>query len=173
MVLRFIEFMDVGTLNDWNLTQVVTAREILEGSMPSCRSSRSARTTPGEVASRYRYRDGSGEIGLISSVSQPFCGDCTRARLTVDGKLVTCLFATGGADLRAPLRAGASDDELRARIAGVWQLRSDRYSELRAANTDLAGALAAEDRDVPDRRLAPPPSVRLREPPRSRRRRWP
>ena len=91
------------------------------------------------MASRYRYRDGSGEIGLISSVSQPFCGDCTRARLTTDGKLVTCLFATGGTDLRGPLRAGASDAELRERIAAVWRLRTDRYSEERAASTDLSG----------------------------------
>jgi cyclic pyranopterin phosphate synthase len=91
------------------------------------------------VASRYRYRDGAGEIGLISSVSQPFCGDCTRARLTMDGKLVTCLFATAGTDLRGPMRFGASDAELRERIAAVWRLRTDRYSEERAARTDLSG----------------------------------
>ncbi len=138
-VLRFIEFMDVGTLNDWNLSQVVTAREILERIDAELPLEPVERNYVGEVASRYRYRDGSGEIGLISSVSQPFCGDCTRARLTMDGKLVTCLFAAGGADLRAPLRAGASDAELRERIAGVWRLRTDRYSEERAARTDLAG----------------------------------
>ena len=139
IVLRFIEFMDVGTLNDWNLSQVVTAREILERIDAELPLEPVERNYVGEVASRYRYRDGSGEIGLISSVSQPFCGDCTRARLTMDGKLVTCLFAAGGADLRAPLRAGASDAELRERIAGVWRLRTDRYSEERAARTDLAG----------------------------------
>ncbi len=137
VVLRFIEFMDVGTLNAWDLSQVMTAREVLERIDAELPLEPIERAYPGEVASRYRYRDGSGEIGLISSVSQPFCGDCTRARLSVDGKLVTCLFATGGADLRAPLRAGASDEELRARIAGVWRLRSDRYSELRAESTDF------------------------------------
>jgi cyclic pyranopterin phosphate synthase len=121
-VLRFIEFMDVGTLNDWDLAKVVEA--------PDYR---------GEVARRYRYRDGSGEIGVITSVSAPFCGDCTRARLTTDGKLVTCLFAAGGTDLRGPLRAGASDDDLRESISAVWRARSDRYSEERSAHTDLSG----------------------------------
>ena len=134
IVVRFIEFMDVGTLNHWDATQVVRSAEIVARIDAELPLEPLDRNYPGEVASRYRYRDGSGEIGLISSVSQPFCGDCTRARLTMDGKLVTCLFAAGGADLRAPLRAGASDDELRARIAGVWQLRRDRYSEERAAN---------------------------------------
>jgi cyclic pyranopterin phosphate synthase len=94
---------------------------------------------PGEVARRYRYRDGGGEIGVITSVSAPFCGECTRARLTTDGKLVTCLFAAGGTDLRGPLRDGASDDELRDRITAVWRVRADRYSEERSARTDLAG----------------------------------
>ncbi|PYV43713.1 MAG: GTP 3',8-cyclase MoaA, partial [Acidobacteria bacterium] len=93
----------------------------------------------GEVANRYRYKDGSGEIGMIASVSQPFCGDCTRARLSTDGKLVTCLFAKNGEDLRGPLRAGASDSELRALILSVWGRRVDRYSEERSANTDLDG----------------------------------
>jgi cyclic pyranopterin phosphate synthase len=139
IILRFIEFMDVGTLNHWSLAQVVTAREILERIDAEFPLEPVARSYAGEVASRYRYRDGSGEIGLISSVSQPFCGDCTRARLTMDGKLVTCLFATGGTDLRGPLRAGDSDAELRDRIAAVWRLRRDRYSEERAARTDLAG----------------------------------
>jgi cyclic pyranopterin phosphate synthase len=141
IVLRFIEFMDVGTLNDWNLSQVVSAREILERIDAELPLEPLERSYPGEVASRHRYRDGSGEIGLISSVSQPFCGDCTRARLTMDGKLVTCLFAAGGADLRAPLRAGASDGELRERIASVWHARRDRYSEERAASTDLSGRI--------------------------------
>jgi len=131
-VVRFIEFMDVGTLNDWDASQVVSAAEIvaridvelpLEPAEPNYR---------GEVARRWRYRDGSGEIGVIASVSAPFCGDCSRARLTTEGKLVTCLFAAGGPDLRGPLRAGASDDELLALIRGIWQRRTDRYSELRA-----------------------------------------
>jgi cyclic pyranopterin phosphate synthase len=139
VILRFIEYMDVGTLNRWELAHVVPAREILERIDAVMPLEPVARHYRGEVASRYRYRDGSGEIGLIASVSQPFCGDCTRARLSTDGKLVTCLFATGGTDLRGPLRAGESDDELRARIAAVWRLRSDRYSEERAANTDLGG----------------------------------
>jgi cyclic pyranopterin phosphate synthase len=138
IVLRCIEFMDVGTLNDWNLAQVVTAREMLERIDAELPLEPVARSYAGEVASRYRYRDGSGEIGLISSVSQPFCGDCTRARLTTDGKLVTCLFATGGTDLRGPLRAGASDADLREQIRAVWRLRTDRYSEERAASTDLS-----------------------------------
>jgi cyclic pyranopterin phosphate synthase len=99
----------------------------------------------GEVANRYRYRDGSGEIGIIASVSEPFCGDCTRARLTIEGKLVTCLFAADGTDLRTPLRAGASDDELRELIEGVWTRRTDRYSEERAeltASGDLSSRKA-------------------------------
>ena len=92
----------------------------------------------GEVASRYRYADGNGEIGVITSVTQPFCGDCTRARLTTEGRLVTCLFATRGTDLKNPLRSGASDDELSEIIGRVWSARRDRYSELRSANTDMA-----------------------------------
>ena len=139
IILRFIEFMDVGTLNHWSLAQVVTAKEILNRIDAEFPLEPVARSYAGEVANRYRYRDGSGEIGLISSVSQPFCGDCSRARLTMDGKLVTCLFATGGTDLRGPLRAGASDAELREQIAAVWRLRTDRYSEERAARTDLTG----------------------------------
>jgi len=142
IVLRFIEFMDVGTLNDWNLSQVVTAKEILERIDSELPLEPLARSYSGEVASRYRYLDGGGEIGLISSVSQPFCGNCTRSRLTTDGKLVTCLFATGGTDLRGPLRAGASDAALREQIAAVWRLRTDRYSEERAASTDLSGRTA-------------------------------
>ncbi len=138
-VLRFIEFMDVGTLNDWNLAKVVTAKEILERIAAEFPLEPEAPDYRGEVARRYRYRDGSGEIGVITSVSAPFCGDCTRARLTTDGKLVTCLFAAGGTDLRGPLRAGASDDELRESISAVWRARSDRYSEERSDHTDLLG----------------------------------
>jgi cyclic pyranopterin phosphate synthase len=131
-ILRFIEYMDVGTLNDWQADRVVTAKKIideiervhpLEPVEPGYR---------GEVARRYRYADGAGEIGIIASVTSPFCGDCTRARLSSDGSLVTCLFASGGRDLKTPLRDGASDDELRARMAGTWKDRTDRYSERRA-----------------------------------------
>ncbi len=131
-ILRFIEFMDVGTRNEWELSKVVPAAEIVE------RIDRELPLEPvdpayrGEVARRYRYRDGSGEIGVIASVTRPFCGDCTRARLTADGRLVTCLFATGGTDLKALLRGGASDGELRERIAEVWSGRRDRYSEERS-----------------------------------------
>ncbi len=134
-VLRFIEYMDVGTSNGWRLDDVVPAREIismierefpLEPVGPAYR---------GEVAGRYRYRDGAGEIGVISSVTQPFCADCTRARLSADGSLYTCLFATNGHDLRTMVRGGASDDEIRAFIEAVWSAREDRYSELRSADT--------------------------------------
>jgi cyclic pyranopterin phosphate synthase len=130
--LRFIEFMDVGNHNGWSRERVVPAREILdrlaarwplEPVLPAYR---------GEVAVRYRYRDGGGEIGLISSVTQPFCGDCHRARLSADGKLYTCLFATRGWDLLAALRAGASDAELEAFLERVWRGRLDRYSDERA-----------------------------------------
>jgi len=134
-IVRFIEFMDVGTLNGWDLSQVVTAAEIVERIGAEFPIEPVDRNYRGEVANRYRYRDGSGEIGIIASVSEPFCGDCTRARLTIEGKLVTCLFAAGGADLRMPLRAGASDDELRKLIEGVWTKRTDRYSEERAELT--------------------------------------
>jgi cyclic pyranopterin phosphate synthase len=141
-ILRFIEFMDVGTLNHWDLSQVVTAREIVERIDAVLPLEPQGANYPGEVAERWRYRDGGGEIGVIASVSQPFCGGCTRARLTIEGKLVTCLFAAGGADLRTPLRAGASDDELREKIAVVWMRRADRYSEERAALTDATGHVA-------------------------------
>ena len=135
-IVRFIEFMDVGTLNQWNRDEVLDAREIrdridaefpLEPLEPSYR---------GEVARRYRYRDGQGEIGIIASVTQPFCGDCTRARLSADGHLYTCLFATRGSDLKTPLRAGESDEQLAERIAGIWRAREDRYSEERAGHAD-------------------------------------
>jgi cyclic pyranopterin phosphate synthase len=127
--------MDVGTLNGWDLSQVVTAAEIVERIGAEFPIEPVDRNYRGEVANRYRYRDGAGEIGIIASVSEPFCGDCTRARLTIEGKLVTCLFAAGGTDLRTPLRAGASDDELRKLIEGVWTKRTDRYSEERAELT--------------------------------------
>jgi GTP 3',8-cyclase len=135
MTLRFIEFMDVGSTNGWRLDDVVPAREIvamIDGEMPLEPVQAGYR---GEVAARYRYRDGGGEIGVISSVTQPFCADCTRARLSADGSLYTCLFATEGRDLRALLRSGASDDEITRAIAAVWTDRTDRYSDLRSEAT--------------------------------------
>jgi cyclic pyranopterin phosphate synthase len=133
--LRFIEYMDVGHTNGWRLDDIVPAAEIvrrigeelpLEPVEPAYR---------GEVARRYRYADGGGEVGVIASVTQPFCGDCTRARLSADGKLYTCLFAVRGHDLRTLLRAGGSDDELAESLTGIWSARDDRYSELRSAET--------------------------------------
>jgi len=134
-VVRFIEFMDVGTLNRWELAKVVSAREIrdrIAAEFPLVPLEPNYR---GEVAQRYGFADGGGEIGIIASVTQPFCGDCSRARLSADGRLVTCLFAAGGTDLKTPLRAGASDAELAQIIARVWGGRTDRYSEERAEPT--------------------------------------
>ena len=134
-IVRFIEFMDVGTLNGWDLAQVVPAEEILERVGAEFPLEPAEPNYSGEVARRHRFVDGSGEIGIIASVTQPFCGDCTRARLSADGQLVTCLFASGGHDLKRPLRSGIADGELRDLIRGVWSRRSDRYSELRTAET--------------------------------------
>jgi cyclic pyranopterin phosphate synthase len=138
-IVRFIEFMDVGTLNGWDLTQVVMAAEIVERIDAVLPLEPVAPNYRGEVASRYRYQDGSGEIGVIASVSQPFCGDCTRARLSTEGRLVTCLFASGGLDLRGPMRAGASDEELTQLIHSTWEARTDRYSEERSTLTVTSG----------------------------------
>jgi cyclic pyranopterin phosphate synthase len=145
-IVRFIEFMDVGTKNHWELSQVVTASEIIERIGAEFPVEPEGPNYPGEVAERWRYVDGAGEIGVIASVSQPFCRGCTRARLTIDGQLVTCLFAAGGADLRAPLREGASDEALRERIEQVWSRRADRYSEQRLALTDATGHVAPRDK---------------------------
>jgi cyclic pyranopterin phosphate synthase len=145
-ILRFIEFMDVGTVNHWNVAEVVTAREIIERIGAELPLEPADARYHGEVAQRWVYADGSGEIGVVSSVSAPFCRECTRVRLTIEGKLVSCLFASDGEDLRGPLRSGASDAELRQRIAGLWRRRSDRYSEERAANTDLSGRTPARAR---------------------------
>ena len=131
-VIRFIEYMDVGTLNHWSPDEVVSAREIVAAIDAVFPLEPLEPAYPGEVAARWRYRDGSGEVGVIASVTQPFCRGCTRARLTIEGKLVTCLFAAGGRDLRGPLRSGASDAELREILADTWQRRRDRYSEERA-----------------------------------------
>jgi cyclic pyranopterin phosphate synthase len=134
-VVRFIEFMDVGTLNRWDLSQVVPAREIRDLISAEFPLVPVEANYPGEVAKRHGFADASGEIGIIASVTQPFCGDCTRARLSADGRLVTCLFAASGTDLKTPLRAGASDVELAGIITRVWSGRSDRYSEERAEPT--------------------------------------
>jgi GTP 3',8-cyclase len=130
--LRFIEYMDVGTTNRWQLDEVVPSAEILAMLDARWPLEPVAPGYSGEVASRYRYRDGAGEIGLISSVTQPFCGACTRARLSADGKLYTCLFAGAGHDLRAPLRDGADDAALAATLRSTWSARADRYSEQRS-----------------------------------------
>jgi len=134
-ILRFIEYMDVGTTNGWRLDDVVSAEEILERLSAVLDLEPLEPDYRGEVAKRWRFRDGTGEIGIIASVTRPFCGDCTRARLSADGQLFTCLFATRGFDLRTALRNGSSDDDLREKIAEVWRVRSDRYSELRSAAT--------------------------------------
>ncbi|MBL8298142.1 MAG: GTP 3',8-cyclase MoaA [Rhodanobacteraceae bacterium] len=131
-VLRFIEYMDVGTLNGWQRDRVVPTAELLARITARWPLEPVARLTRHDVAERYRFIDGGGEIGFISSVSAPFCGDCTRARLSADGKLYTCLFASEGYDLRALLRGGADDASLAAAIAQRWQARDDRYSERRA-----------------------------------------
>ncbi|HVF34654.1 MAG TPA: GTP 3',8-cyclase MoaA [Candidatus Saccharimonadia bacterium] len=131
-VVRFIEYMDVGTCNDWRREDVVTSAELIERIGAVWPLEPRARAYRGEVASRYAYVDGAGEIGFVSSISAPFCGDCSRARVSADGRLYTCLFATDGLDLRTPLRGGASDAELEAAIASAWSARVDRYSEIRA-----------------------------------------
>jgi len=134
--VRFIEFMDVGTLNGWAMEHVVPAAEIIRRIDAVLPLELVPPNYPGEVARRYRFRDGSGEIGVIASVTQPFCGACTRLRLSPEGSLFTCLFAAAGTDLRAPLRAGASDDELAAIVRGLWRHRADRYSEIRSSLTE-------------------------------------
>jgi cyclic pyranopterin phosphate synthase len=133
VIVRFIEYMDVGGTNGWRETDVVPAREIVERIDRELPLEPLEPAYPGEVARRYRYRDGSGEIGVIASVTQPFCGDCTRARLSADGHLYTCLFASRGTDLRPVLRSGAPDEALTALLGRVWQGRDDRYSEVRFA----------------------------------------
>jgi len=134
-IVRFIEFMDVGTLNRWEHAQVVPAREIRDRIAAALPLVPLEPNYPGEVARRWALADGSGEIGIVASVTQPFCGDCTRARLSADGRLVTCLFASTGVDLKASLRAGATDAELREQLVRVWRSRDDRYSEERAGIT--------------------------------------
>jgi len=134
-ILRFIEYMDVGTTNGWRLADVVSAAEIFDQINARWPIEPVEPAYFGEVAERYRYRDGGGEIGIIASVSQPFCGACTRARLSAEGGLYTCLFATQGHDLRALLRNGAADAEISARLEAIWGARADRYSEIRSEDT--------------------------------------
>jgi GTP 3',8-cyclase len=133
IIVRCIEYMDVGTRNHWNRDRVVPSRELLERIGARWPLHAVEENYRGEVAERYAFDDGAGEIGLISSVTNPFCGDCTRARLSSEGVFYTCLFARSGVDLREPLRSGASDDELRSLIATTWTRRGDRYSELRTS----------------------------------------
>ena len=134
-ILRFIEYMDVGATNGWRLDDVVTAREIVQMIDAEMPLEPADPNYTGEVAERWRYRDGSGEIGVIASVTQAFCQDCTRARISTEGKLYTCLFATAGQDLRTLMREGASDADLESAIRAVWTRRADRYSEIRTSQT--------------------------------------
>jgi cyclic pyranopterin phosphate synthase len=134
-VLRFIEYMDVGSTNGWRLEDVVSAEEIIERISEQWPLEPVAAERPDVTASRWRYLDGEGEIGVIASVTQPFCGGCSRARLSAEGRLYTCLFAARGHDLRAPLRLGAPDEELVKQLRTIWTRRTDRYSELRTAET--------------------------------------
>ncbi|MBS1136476.1 MAG: moaA [Proteobacteria bacterium] len=134
-IVRFIEYMDVGATNGWKLDEVVPSAEVVQMIAAEMPIDPVGPNYPGEVAERWRYRDGSGEIGVISSVTQAFCSTCTRVRLSTEGKLYTCLFATGGHDLRALIRSGASDEEIGAVIGGIWRVRGDRYSEIRSAET--------------------------------------
>lgn len=134
-ILRCIEYMDVGTRNGWRMEDVVSAREIVERIDAAMSIEAVEGNYYGEVAERWRYKDGSGEVGVIASVTQPFCGTCTRLRLSAEGQLYTCLFARKGTSLRDPMREGATDDELSALMGGVWHKRTDRYSEERTAET--------------------------------------
>jgi cyclic pyranopterin phosphate synthase len=134
-IVRFIEYMDVGNTNQWRADEVVPGREIVEMIAREWPIEPAQPNYFGEVAERWRYLDGAGEIGVITSVTQPFCGSCTRARLSSDGEIFTCLFASHGFDIRGSLRSGASDDELAEIVANIWRARSDRYSEIRSSET--------------------------------------
>ena len=137
-VMRFIEYMDVGTCNGWRRDNVVPSAELRERIGARWPLVPLPATNAGEVAERWAFADGAGEVGFVSSVTQPFCGDCNRARVSADGVLYTCLFAAAGTDLRGPLRAGASDEDIAALVERTWRARGDRYSELRAAAGDPA-----------------------------------
>ncbi len=131
--LRFIEYMDVGNANEWRFDRVVPAREIVAKIRETYELEEIERERPSDTALRYRFAGDGSDLGIIASVSRPFCTNCSRARLTAEGKLVTCLFSNHGVDLKAPLREGATDDEMHERIAGIWQARTDRFSEERLA----------------------------------------
>ncbi len=137
VILRFIEFMDVGSTNQWQLDDVFSAKQIAEVINHALPIEPAEANYQGEVAKRWRYKDGGGEIGIISSVTQPFCQTCTRARLSAEGKLYTCLFATQGKDLRHLIREGANDEHIKDIISAIWKKRTDRYSELRTSETVL------------------------------------
>jgi cyclic pyranopterin phosphate synthase len=139
-ILRFIEFMDVGSSNGWKMEEVVPSDEVVSRINAELPVEQVAPNYSGETSARWRYRDGGGEIGVISSVTQSFCHSCTRLRVSTEGKLFTCLFATGGHDLRALIRGGCSDEQLSTVMAGIWRERTDRYSELRSATTSQLGA---------------------------------
>lgn len=143
-VVRFIEYMDVGTVNAWDPERVISARQIVDRVAEVFALEPVGKVHPEDVADRYRYVDGQGEIGVITSVTQPFCGACTRARLSAEGKLFTCLFGAVGHDLKSPLRAGESDVELAARLSRIWQDREDRYSEERTAALKAGRFVPAE-----------------------------
>jgi cyclic pyranopterin phosphate synthase len=132
-ILRFIEYMDVGTLNGWRMDHVVPAKEIVERIDAALPLEKAARSYASETALRFKYRDGGGEIGVIASVTMPFCGDCSRMRLSPEGQIYTCLFANQGVDLREPLRSGASDEDIARIITETWSVRDDRYSEIRGS----------------------------------------
>lgn len=134
-IVRFIEYMDVGMTNAWRLNEVITARQIMDKISAELPLEPAEPNYRGEVASRWRYLDGGGEIGVVASVSEPFCATCTRARLSPDGRFYTCLFASDGHDLRSLLRRGDSDEQIAALIERVWRRREDRYSQIRSANT--------------------------------------
>jgi cyclic pyranopterin phosphate synthase len=140
VIVRFIEYMDVGNRNDWRPELVVPSRELLARIGERWPLQPLGREYPGEVAERYGFTDGNGEVGFISSVTQPFCGDCSRARLSSDGVLYTCLFATRGTSLRDALRSGADDDQLLDVLRRVWMDRADNYSEQRQARRESASA---------------------------------
>ena len=139
-IVRYIEYMDVGNRNGWQSEHVVSAEEIISRIDAEMPLEPTESNYQGEVATRYRYKDGSGEIGLIASVTKPFCGDCTRVRLSTDGKIFTCLFASDGVSLMDPIRSGATDDDLRELIADIWSARADRYSEERITSPNEPGA---------------------------------
>jgi cyclic pyranopterin phosphate synthase len=135
VILRFIEFMDVGSTNGWRLDDVLPSRDVLARLSEIGRLEPLDATAPGETAERWRFADSGAEVGLVSSVTRAFCGDCNRARLSTDGQLFLCLFGTHGHDLRALLRGGAGDEEIARTIDAIWRLRTDRYSQLRTAAT--------------------------------------